>query len=80
MVIGVRRLFSSDCAIASTGIAGPDGATSGKPVGLCHLAACIGDQVRVQTLNLGNKRRINKERGAAAAIALLLRMLSEAAD
>ncbi len=37
MAIGIRRLCQSDIGIAITGIAGPGGATQGKPVGLVCL-------------------------------------------
>ncbi len=39
MAEGCRRRLAVDLAIAVTGIAGPGGATPGKPVGLVHLAA-----------------------------------------
>jgi len=75
MVRGVQELFKSDCSIASTGIAGPTGATAQKPVGLCYLAACFNDQVQTRKFNFGYNRRIVKERGAAAGLDLLRRLL-----
>lgn len=75
MVRGVKNRFATDCAIASTGIAGPGGATEQKPVGLCYLAAMAGNNIEVHKFNFGKDRRINKERGAAAGIELLRRLL-----
>jgi nicotinamide-nucleotide amidase len=75
MVYGVQRLFQADCAISTTGIAGPGGATATKPLGLCFLAAVSGNTVRVRQFNFGQDRRVNKQRGAAAALELLRRML-----
>lgn len=75
MVRGVQSLFRTDCAIASTGIAGPTGATKEKPVGLCYLAAICGDRLENRQFVFGKDRRINKERGAFAAIELLRRLL-----
>jgi len=38
MARGVKRLFKTDCAIAVSGVAGPDGGTKDKPVGLVYIA------------------------------------------
>jgi nicotinamide-nucleotide amidase len=77
MVRGVQKRFKTDCAIASTGIAGPGGATPGKPVGLCFLAASVHKRISIQKFNFGKDRRINKERGAAAGLEMLRRLLVE---
>ena len=75
MAIGVQNLFQSDCTIASTGIAGPGGATDSKQVGPCYLAAVYKDKTLVKKFNFGKDRRINKERGAMAGLESLRRLL-----
>ena len=40
MAIGIRRLTGASIAIAETGIAGPNGGTAQKPVGLAYIAVC----------------------------------------
>jgi nicotinamide-nucleotide amidase len=77
MAAGAQILFDADCAVATTGIAGPTGATPDKPIGLCYLAAAAGSRLEVRKFIFGKDRRINKERGAFAAIELLRRLLIE---
>ncbi|NLN45653.1 MAG: competence/damage-inducible protein A [Clostridiaceae bacterium] len=64
MADGCRLLFGTDYAVGITGIAGPDGGTPEKPVGLVHLAVsdANGCETRVMRIN-GNRARV---RGVAA--------------
>jgi len=73
MITGVKKIFNTDCAISSTGISGPTGATETKPVGLCYLGAAYKDKIVVHKFNFGKDRRINKERGAVAGLEVLRR-------
>lgn len=77
MVRGVQARFNTDCALASTGIAGPGGATEDKPIGLCYLAAMVRDRILVRKFNFGKDRRTNKERGASAGLEMLRQLLIE---
>lgn len=40
---GIMRATNSDMGISTTGIAGPDGGTPEKPVGLVYIGICIHD-------------------------------------
>lgn len=59
MAEGVRRVSSSDIGVGITGIAGPDGETDEKPVGLVYVAVSTEDKTEVKELRLnGNRDRI----------------------
>lgn len=57
MAKNVRKLFQTDYAIAVSGIAGPGGATSQKPVGTVWLAFAIHNQVTTYLFQFGNAER-----------------------
>ncbi len=75
MVRGVQQLMHSDCSMATTGIAGPGGATETKPVGLAYIAVRCKDKEIVKEFHFGSERRVNKRRGANSAMELLRRLL-----
>ena len=43
MADGIKNLFEADITLATTGIAGPDGGTEEKPVGLVYIAVASDD-------------------------------------
>lgn len=59
MAEGVRKVSGTDLGVSVTGIAGPDGGTDEKPVGLVFTALSHRDGVIVKKLDLwGNRSRI----------------------
>lgn len=78
MAEGARRLLGADLAVAVTGIAGPGGGTSTKPVGLTYVAVAdaVGHDVRRFTWPYD--RNGDKQASAAAALELLLERLAAA--
>ncbi len=65
----------SDVCIAITGIAGPDGGTEEKPVGLVYIACYLKDKVSVeQYLFKGNREKI-REQAVVKALDLLRRSI-----
>lgn len=75
MAAGVSRLTGSCCAIATSGIAGPGGATPGKPVGTVWIAAYCCGQVEARELHLPGDRSGVIGRATTEAILMLTRML-----
>ena len=76
MVQGVSVLTGADCAVATSGIAGPGGGTPEKPVGTVWIAAKAGQSVRVKLLSTGiASREYNIGASVREALSLLLGML-----
>jgi PncC family amidohydrolase len=75
MARGARRLFDTDVAISSTGIAGPTGGTPEKPVGLVYVALTAHDIERCERHLWQGDRLENKRQTAEAALDLLCQYL-----
>ncbi len=76
MAQGARRVLGTDLALSVTGIAGPTGGTTEKPVGLVHVGlAAEGADLWEKHIWQGDRAE-NKEQSAEAALKLLLRYLT----
>ena len=75
MAKGAAENMGTSAAVATTGIAGPDGGTPEKPVGLVYVAACVKGEIMVRKLNLRGGRLMIRQRAAAQALILLNSML-----
>lgn len=75
MAEGARIRLGSSVAIAVTGIAGPDGGTDAKPVGLTYVAVADADGHDVRRYQWDSDRSSNKRASAAAALALVAERL-----
>lgn len=70
MAAGARRELGVDVAIASTGIAGPGGATARKPVGLVYVAVALPDRVEVRRLSLRGDRATIMQKAIHEALSM----------
>jgi nicotinamide-nucleotide amidase len=77
MVEGVAQLANADVAIATTGIAGPDGGTAEKPVGTVWIAVKFGDEIRVELFRFGTQREAHIVRSANQAMLMAAEMIGE---
>lgn len=71
MAAGGRKLLGVDICLADTGIAGPGGATPGKPVGLFYLGLSHGGGTISRKHSFEGDREQNKKSAAEAALAWL---------
>lgn len=71
MATGVRTLLKTDYAVATTGVAGPGGATEENPVGTVWIAVAGPDGVVTKRYNFGNDRSNNIERAAITALEMV---------
>lgn len=75
MAEGIRKRSGTDFGLAITGIAGPDGGTEEKPVGLVYIALAGETQTEHRKLKLPGDRQLIRWRASQAALDLLRRRL-----
>jgi PncC family amidohydrolase len=68
MAQGGRKVLAVDICLADTGIAGPAGATPGKPVGLFYLGLAHQGGVFTRRHEFHGDREQNKRRAAGTAL------------
>jgi len=78
MALGARALLKADIALSITGIAGPDGGTAEKPVGLTYIGISAGDDTLVVQRHVwpGDREAV-KAASAEAALQLALDTLAK---
>lgn len=75
MAEGVRERLAVDLGVGVTGVAGPDGGTLDKPVGLVYVAVADTAGSDVQRFQWDGDRAANIEASARAALDLLLQRI-----
>ncbi len=75
MAKGAKKVFATDIALSVTGIAGPEGGTEHKKVGLAYIGFVIGDHSFVKRIDAKGGRSMNKMQFSQSALAELLKKL-----
>lgn len=71
MVKGAAFFAKADAAVSITGIAGPDGGTEEKPVGLVYIACNVKGKVTVKKYIFTGNRSMVRQSAVSAALVLL---------
>jgi nicotinamide-nucleotide amidase len=82
MAEGVRERIGADIGVAVTGVAGPDGGTEAKPVGLTYVAVAGpgASEVAVRRHLWRGDRTQNKRLSARAALTLVIEVMEDSVD
>lgn len=75
MAKGVQQVINTDCAISTTGIAGPDGGNEENPVGTVWISTIYRDKQITQKYQFGKYREANIMRASNMAMLQLLHMI-----
>ena len=75
MALSIRKLSSTDLGLSATGIAGPDGGTPEKPVGLVYIALAWEGGVKSKEYRFFEDRLANKRRSSLMALDMVRRHL-----
>lgn len=71
MAEGAAKAADADAALSVTGIAGPDGGTKEKPVGLVYIGCSVTGKVRTEEFYLTGNREKNRDNAVVKALTLL---------
>jgi nicotinamide-nucleotide amidase len=75
MASGVLNRFSANIAVSVSGIAGPEGATEGKPVGTVWICVCNKEKSITRRFQFGQLRNRNIEMATLSAFAMIKELI-----
>lgn len=75
MAKNISKIFSSDCSIATSGIAGPGGGTKEKPTGTTWIAVFYNNKIRSEKFRFGENRERNIIKTSYSAINMLRKLI-----
>lgn len=75
MAVGIQRKMKSDIGVGVTGIAGPGGGTSHKPVGLVYIAVAMGNKCNTVECRFKGDRSMIKELTSTKALEMTIQFV-----
>ncbi len=75
MARGAQDRFHADAAIATSGIAGPDGGTEEKPVGTTWISVVAGEKIHTRQFRFGGNRERIIDQASYSAMQMLRRLI-----
>ncbi len=75
MAEGIRKVSGTDIGLSITGIAGPDGGTAEKPVGLCYIGISYDEKVETYKLMFGGNREKIRWNSSIKALDIVRRII-----
>lgn len=76
MAEGVKQITGADCAVATSGVAGPDGGTLEKPVGTVWIGVSTPDKTIAKKFIFSFTRERNIAKAAVKALEMLMEEIS----
>ena len=77
MVKGLYSVTKANICISVTGIAGPDGGTPEKPVGLVYIAVLFNGEICVHEMNYSGERQFIRESVCDDALKFIINTIKE---
>lgn len=77
MAKGAAIFSKADVAVAITGIAGPEGGTAEKPVGLVYIACSVCGKMKIKEYHFSGNRSKIRETSVTAALTLMRQCILE---
>ena len=75
MAVNIRKIYNTNYAVASSGIAGPTGGTPQKPVGTTWICVASEDKIIASKYNLGKQRGRNILKASITALNMLRKLI-----
>ncbi len=76
MALGCKKITNSNIAVSITGVAGPDGGSSNKPVGMVCFGVVTDSDVKTYTYHLkGDREHVRKE-ACKIALQMILQLVN----